>query len=226
MSEADRRPIATRNAPWARRLASQLVQRGVTPNFISVLSAVFASAAGLALWWAPRLSPAGASGLYVFAAVGIQLRLVCNLLDGLVAIEGGKQTPSGAIFNELPDRVSDTVILLGAGYGMGGTWGATLGLTAALFAMSTAYVRLLGATAGVAHDFSGPMAKQHRMALLTVAVVAAAVGCHFGRAQVLIGGALAFIALGSLLTAVRRTARVLHELRSSAPSGASKKGET
>lgn len=226
MSETDRRPIATRNAPWAQRLASQLVQRGVTPNLISVLSAVFATAAGLALWWAPRLLPGGASALYLASAVGIQLRLVCNLLDGMVAIEGGKQTPSGAIFNELPDRVSDTVIFLGAGYGVGGAWGATLGLAAALFAMSTAYVRLLGATAGVAHDFSGPMAKQHRMALLTVAVLAATVGCHFGRAQALVGGALALIALGSLLTAVRRTTRVLQKLGQSAPRGASTKGET
>jgi hypothetical protein len=32
----------------------------------------------------------------------------------------------------------------------------------------TAYIRVLGGTLGLAQDFRGPMAKQHRMATLTV----------------------------------------------------------
>ncbi|MEY4512965.1 MAG: hypothetical protein RLZZ450_5087 [Pseudomonadota bacterium] len=213
LSELDRRPIATRDAPWANRLASRLVQLGLTPNCISVLSALFATLGGFALWWSSKLSPFGACLLYLLAAVCIQLRLVCNLLDGMVAIEGGKTTPSGTIFNELPDRISDTVLFLGAGYGVGGAWGATLGFGASLFAMSTAYVRLLGASAGVPHDFSGPMAKQHRMALLTVAALAAAVSCHFERARAPLACALGIVTVGSLWTAVRRAARVVEKLR-------------
>jgi len=213
LSELDRRPIATRETLWAHRLASRLVQVGLTPNCISVLSALFATLGGLALWWSFKLPPFGACLLYLLAAVCIQLRLLCNLLDGMVAIEGGKRTPSGAVFNELPDRVSDTVLFLGAGYGVGGAWGATLGLGASLFAMSTAYVRLLGASAGVPHDFSGPMAKQHRMALLTASALAAAVGCHFERAREPLASALVIVNVGSLWTAVRRAARVVDKLR-------------
>jgi phosphatidylglycerophosphate synthase len=42
-----------------------------------------------------------------------------------------------------------------------------LGLAAALAAMATAYVRAVGKAAGAPSDFRGPMAKQHRMALVT-----------------------------------------------------------
>jgi phosphatidylglycerophosphate synthase len=31
------------------------------------------------------------------------------VLDGMVAIEGGKSTATGALFNEMPDRLSDAL---------------------------------------------------------------------------------------------------------------------
>jgi phosphatidylglycerophosphate synthase len=54
--------------------------------------------------------------LMILSICGIQLRLLCNLLDGMVAIEGGFKTKTGEIFNELPDRLSDALILIGAAY--------------------------------------------------------------------------------------------------------------
>ena len=50
----------------------------------------------------------------------IQLRLAANMFDGMVAIETGKASPTGAIYNEIPDRVSDAAMFLGAGYAAGG----------------------------------------------------------------------------------------------------------
>ena len=38
------------------------------------------------------------------------------MLDGMVAIEGGRQTKSGEIFNDLPDRIADALIFVCAGY--------------------------------------------------------------------------------------------------------------
>jgi len=55
--------------------------------------------------------------MLLLAVAGIQGRLLCNMLDGMVAIEGGRQTKSGEIFNDLPDRVADAVIFVCAGYG-------------------------------------------------------------------------------------------------------------
>ena len=48
------------------------------------------------------------------AAAGIQLRLGANMLDGLVAVEEGKGAPTGAHYNEAPDRVEDALLLVAA----------------------------------------------------------------------------------------------------------------
>ena len=60
---------------------------------------------------------------FVLAAVCVQLRLLCNLLDGMVAIEGGKQSPTGMLYNEFPDRVADSLFLVALGYAAGCGWG-------------------------------------------------------------------------------------------------------
>ena len=71
LSKLDRRPIATRDALWAHRLASHLVQLELTPNCISVLSALFATLGGLALWWSSKLPPFGACLLYLLSLIHI-----------------------------------------------------------------------------------------------------------------------------------------------------------
>ena len=95
-----------------------------------------------------------------------------NLLDGMVAIEGGKSTPSGALFNEIPDRVADPLFLVPLGYAAGYSW---LGWLAALLAVLTAYIRVLGGALGQQQDFGGILPKQRRMAVLTIALLAAAI---------------------------------------------------
>ena len=91
-----------------------------------------------------------------------------------------------------------------------------LGWSAAVLAVITAYVRALGAATGTGQHYIGPMAKQQRMAVLTIACVVAAVSCHFGRGQEPLALALAIITAGSLWTAVRRTLRIVAKLEQSA----------
>ncbi|NJS38761.1 MAG: CDP-alcohol phosphatidyltransferase family protein, partial [Rhodobacteraceae bacterium] len=55
----------------------------------------------------------------ILAAATIQARLVCNLIDGMVAVEGGQGTKDGPFWNEAPDRASDLLFLLGAGIAAG-----------------------------------------------------------------------------------------------------------
>jgi phosphatidylglycerophosphate synthase len=105
---------------------------------------------------------------FVAAAVCVQLRLLCNLLDGMVAIEGGKSTASGALFNEIPDRLADALFLVPLGYASGYLW---LGWLAALLAVLTAYIRVLGGALGQPQNFGGILPKQRRMAVLTVALL-------------------------------------------------------
>ena len=92
-----------------------------------------------------------------------------------------------------------------------------LGWAAACLAMLTAYVRALGAGLGLHACFHGPMAKPHRMALLTGACLLAAVCCRQSWMPWLLWGALVVIAAGSVVTCVRRLAAIATHLRSRAP---------
>ena len=57
---------------------------------------------------------------------------------------------------------------------------STLGWCAAVLAVLTAYVRVLGGSLGVTQHFIGPMAKQHRMFTLTIATLLSAVETLLG----------------------------------------------
>ncbi len=212
-SEKDRRPISSRNTSWANNAARLLQRKGATPNGISAASMAFAFLSGLSFFFAFRFFDFPVTSVFLFlGAVFIQCRLICNLLDGMVAVEGGMRTPTGAIFNDLPDRVSDSFILLGAGYSATlFPWAVELGWAAALLAALTAYIRILGGSCGLAQRFQGPMAKQHRMAILTAsALIAAFLPVYWG--QLLLTVALGIIALGSLITCFVRLCAVGKEL--------------
>lgn len=205
-----RRPLKSRNREWAKRLAAALGRGGVAPNAISLASVAAAALAGLALL-ATRDAGAGTRALLLLAAaLFIQLRLLCNLLDGMVAVEGGRGSKSGELYNDAPDRIADALILVGAGYALSWpSWGYALGWAAALSAVLTAYVRMLGGSLGLRQDFCGPMAKPHRMALLTAACL---LSMFEGFAPALRGWALllalAIIVVGGLYTGWRRLCRI------------------
>lgn len=144
--------------------------------------------------------------MLLLAAAACQLRLLCNLFDGMVAVEGGKSGPEGAYWNEAPDRVADLLILVGAGLGAGA---AALGWAAAALAVLTAYVRELGRAEGAVLDFAGPMAKQHRMGVITGAALLAAAAPGWPVIEI----ALWIVALGAAATAARRSLSLLRYLR-------------
>jgi phosphatidylglycerophosphate synthase len=208
-----RRSLATRDAAWSIAIARSLAHRGMTPNVVSMLSVVFAIAAGAALAASPSPVLVPRAVTLLIAAGCVQLRLLCNLLDGMLAVEEGLKTPTGELFNELPDRIADVVILVGAGYAVRDEpYGLVLGWSAAVAAMFTAYVRVLGGSLGVTQHFIGPMAKQHRMFTVTLAAIIAAGETLLGlRARAMVW-ALAVITVGSLITIVRRTNRIAAEL--------------
>ncbi len=165
----DRRPIAARNLGIFQRLAPKLAHAGVSANSISVASAVMGIAAGASLVLTRFTPQPQVRALWLAGAALIQLRLIANLLDGMVAISSGKASAVGELFNELPDRISDAATLAGLGYAAGSL--PVLGWVAAILALITAYVRTLGKSVGAGSDFSGPMAKQQRMFVVTICCV-------------------------------------------------------
>lgn len=210
MTTSDRRPLSSRDTSWARAVTGWLVRTSITPNRISMASVVAAALAGLCFWTGGMAEGWPRAALFLLAALFCQLRLLCNLFDGLVAVEGGKQAADGAFWNEFPDRIADILILVGAGLGAAEP---ALGWAAAALSVLTAYVRELGRANGLAADFRGPMAKQHRMALMTVAALVAASAPIWPAAAMAVTVALWGVTVGAALTAIRRASRVVSGLK-------------
>lgn len=209
----ERRPLKTRTRGSARAAARRLAHSGVRPNHVSVLGLVFAVVTGAAFVALPHAAAPLQAVLLVAAAAAIQLRLLCNMLDGLLAVEGGLASRLGDLWNDVPDRIADVLIIAGAGYAVAWSWGEPLGWAAATAAVLTAYVRVLGGALGTHQHFVGPMAKPHRMAVLTGACLLSLgelAACDFRGAVV--AAALVVVLAGSLLTAGRRLRLVAREL--------------
>jgi phosphatidylglycerophosphate synthase len=209
-----RRPLKVRDKAWAHSLAHIVAARRITPNTISLASVFFAGVAGACLFFWQRFDLIGRVAALVGAAAGIQLRLICNLIDGMVAVEGKMGTKSGEVFNDMPDRFADLMILVGAGYGLMFAWGRELGWLAGTFAVLTAYVRVLGGALGLKQSFAGPIAKQHRMAIMTFSSLASAVETVVFHTEYVLIAALSIIAIGSLYTTFSRAASVVEGLES------------
>ena len=208
-----RRVLATRGAAWAKALARWLGRMGVRPNAVSIAGVVFALGAGVAFYLVLERAGGGRAALLLVAAASIQLRLLCNMLDGMLAVEEGFKSKTGEIYNDLPDRIADVFILVGAGYSARYlAYGALLGWAAAVLAVFTAYVRLLGGSLGVTQHFIGPMAKQHRMFTLTLVTLLAVVETLLAMPPRAIRIGLAVIVAGSIVTAIRRTRRIAGEV--------------
>lgn len=156
-----RRPIAQAFRRLAQTQVAWCVRRGIHPNLISYSSIVASAGAGLCFW------QAGATPALLLPAVGFcYLRLWLNMLDGMVALASGQASRIGEIVNELPDRISDVIIFVGAGQSSlcdpsGGYW-------AAIFALLVAYIGTLGQAVGARREFGGVMSKPWRLVALHV----------------------------------------------------------
>lgn len=81
-----------------------LVERGMTPNAVTVIGTVGASAA--ALWFFPR-------GELAIGPWVITFFVLLDLVDGAMARAGDKGTPFGAVLDSTCDRVADGALLAG-----------------------------------------------------------------------------------------------------------------
>jgi phosphatidylglycerophosphate synthase len=155
---------------------------------------------------------------WLIAALGAQLRLTANMLDGMVALASGRDSKVGELYNEVPDRVSDAAVFIGAGYAWGGN--VAFGYIATILAIFTAYVRAAGKIAGAPNEFCGPMAKQQRMLIITIACLYSVVVprswqiLHFDNLDVgVMAVALSVIIAGCSVTVVRRLQRIARVLK-------------
>jgi len=156
---AYRRPIADPFRKTAHRAVQFCVRHHIHPDAISYCSIVAAGLAGVCFWQSQHHA-----WLLLIGPAFCYLRLWCNMLDGMVALAAGKASWRGEILNDLPDRISDTLIFAAVAHS--GFNAAVSGYWAALFALLTAYVGLFGQAVGVQREFSGIMSKPWRMVTL------------------------------------------------------------
>lgn len=215
MTDDARRPIAQRQRGYAKMLTRWMAGSKITPNMISFMSIVFAIFGGLCFYAQGVTNSVGdRTMLLLGAALFCQLRLLANMLDGMVAVEAGKGGPDGPIWNELPDRFADIFFLVGAGYGVAvlGLADASLGWAGAVAAVMTAYVREVGKGAGAPPDFTGPMAKPHRMFVMTMAALISTLEPLWNWRGELLHYALWIVVIGSIFTMLNRARRAIKAL--------------
>lgn len=210
----ERRPLKSRDTRWAHAVAGFLATRGASPNGISIFGMNAAIGAGAAYFATLHVDGWAERGLWLIGGALCQVRLLCNLFDGMVAVARGVASPKGELYNEVPDRVSDAAIFVGLGYA---ATDPALGFAAALVAVFTAYVRAMAKAAGAPNDYCGPMAKPQRMALVTalsawLAIRPDAWALAWGEIRIV----LVLVIAGGLITAVRRLYRAARRLEANA----------
>lgn len=90
-----------------RPVCDWLARHGITPNQLTVGTAVMSLAQGLWL----TLEPGARLPLLILPLV-LFVRMGLNAIDGMLAKENGLQSRLGAVLNELGDVVSDVVLYL------------------------------------------------------------------------------------------------------------------
>src|SRR5256884_814358 len=211
----DRRPIATRKRKWAQTATAWLAARNVSPNAISIVGMCACIVGGVALG---LTSVCDYRILWLVAAGCAPPGLTRNMLDGMVALASGRASKVGELYNEIPDRVSDAALFIGAGFAWGGN--IALGYIATILAIFTAYIRAAGKIAGAPNEFCGPMAKQHRMLVITLVCVYATITPRswqiitLNNSQIgLMTLGLVVIVAGCVITVGRRLNRIAHALK-------------
>jgi phosphatidylglycerophosphate synthase len=207
-----RRPIADTFRRTAHGAVQFCVRRGIHPDAVSYASIVASLAAGICFWQSGNV-PA----LLIPAVFFCYLRLWFNMLDGMVALASGKASARGELLNELPDRISDVIIFVGAAHSgfcwpLGGYW-------VAIFALLVAYVGMFGQALGGKREFAGLMAKPWRMVALHAGawITLALLWWNGGRIRyaglTVLDWTYLVIVAGCIQTIVVRLTRIIRSLR-------------
>lgn len=207
-----RRPIAEGFRLTARSATQFCIRAGVSADAISYFSVGLAAAAAICFWQSGRHP-----WLLVVAPLFCDLRLWCNMLDGMVALASGRASARGEVLNDLPDRVSDVLIFVGAAHS--GWMHPLFGYWAALWSLGTAYIGMLGQAVGARREFGGMMSKPWRMILLQVGAWLTLALWRWNHGDTNIAGlrmlewTCLIVIAGCLQTSAQRLGRILRALK-------------
>lgn len=163
MNTANESRRRTRWQPF-RLAALGLLRLGLPGEVFSISGMVFGIAAGVCFLFTGESE--NENLFWILALLLCLLRLLSLRLEAFM-----RHVSTGTALDdlqELPERVSDAVTLIGFGFAArSNPW---LGLAAALAAVFSAYIRSFGVLRGAAQAkaAAGPMTRNHRLLLLSI----------------------------------------------------------
>jgi CDP-diacylglycerol--glycerol-3-phosphate 3-phosphatidyltransferase len=148
-----------------RPVGSRLRRAGITADQVTLVGLAASVFTGLAI----------AQGRFGWAAVGLAVSGLTDVLDGAVAKSGGTAGPRGAFFDSVADRVSDAVVMAGAAWYLAGRQPqlSLLPFAVAVLSFLVSYERSRAEALGL-DGKGGLMERAERMALLGVGLIVGA----------------------------------------------------
>ena len=144
----DRRQISDHFRKLGYGFVDFCVRRKIQPDTISYASVVFALAAGILFCLSDRYA-----FFLLIAPILTFGRLYCNMIDGMVAIKSQVASRRGEVINELPDRVSDTIIFLGLA--LSGQANMIMAFSVIFGMLAVSYIGVLGKAVGARRQYGG-----------------------------------------------------------------------
>lgn len=140
-------------------LGDRLRRLGVTADALTVFGLVASAATAVLI----------ASGHFAWAVVGVIVAGLSDLLDGAIARGSGEESPRGAFFDSVADRVSDALLLGGAAWYLAGesAYLPVLAFAVAACSMLVSYERARAESLGL-NARGGLMERAERFVFLAV----------------------------------------------------------
>ncbi len=178
-------------------LAALAERAGASPNLISLLSMIFALAAG-ALYY---LSAGEVSLLYL-AALMVLLNSTFDAVDGALARRTGQAEPKGDFLDHVIDRYADMAIL--AGIVLAGYVSEAWGIFAVMGVLLTSYLGTQAQALRLGRLYGGIMGRADRLILILAATIANAAFPGYLAGLSILGWAVILITVASHITAFQR----------------------
>ena len=148
-----------------RLAALSLLRMGVAGEVIAISGMIFGIVAGVCFLFTSETERP--SLFWLLALACCVLRILALRIEGFMRVSSPENLEDD-YQQELPERVSDAVTLIGFGFAaQSSPW---LGLASALAAIFSAYMRSVGVNRGATQKeaASGPMTRVHRLLLLSL----------------------------------------------------------
>ncbi len=135
------------------------------PDLFTMLSLVFAVAAGIMYWASGLWVPEGRYPWLLLGALAmVGLNSIADALDGTIARRTGRTTAAGDFLDHTFDRFSDILIL--TGIALSSYCNVIFGLTTVIFVLLSSYMGTQAQALGCGRNYSGVMGRADRMGLL------------------------------------------------------------